>query len=77
MIAMSGPTVAQSHFAYDVLRSWTGPSVSVWQTGELRIVEQLPPTLDVERGLVFGAVQLDRQRHYESVFWGHSRGKLA
>ena len=35
---------------------------------EVRIRKQLSPTLEVEGGLVFGGVQLARQRHYREVY---------
>ena len=41
---------------------------SIGQTGKFRVGEQLPPTFDVESGLAFGALQLDRQRHNPKVY---------
>ena len=37
---------------------------------EVRIRKQLSPTLEVEGGLVFGGVQLARQRHYRGSVFG-------
>jgi hypothetical protein len=46
------------------------------QASQLRIREQLPPTLQVECSLVFGGVQLDRQRHGANVFQGDEHDKF-
>ena len=39
----------------------------VRQAGEISIREQFAPALEIERGLSFGGMEVDRQRHWEKV----------
>ena len=46
------------------------------EQGRGKTEEELAPALEVERALVLGEVQLDRQRHGASVFKGGWHGKF-
>jgi hypothetical protein len=49
---------------------------SVRQAREIPICEQFAPALEIERGLSFGGIELDRQRHSKSLFYRYEQGKL-
>ena len=40
----------------------------VRQAGQISIREQFAPALEIERGLSFGGMELDRQRHWENFY---------